>query len=257
MYFNEELKTGRILLITDIHFCHAEWHGLSSEERMELALEKISKVYERSPFDMILCLGDYSLDFWGCENGGSYLREGLSNTARFVSEVKPRLPAPCYMIPGNHEQYSNEKFLSITGYPREFAVRYGNNVFLMLDTFGGNLDPAEHSDGTYSGVNLSFVKKVIRENRGGRFFLCAHDIMPESENKKLWKILKRADVPCAFLGHTHKNNILFPTRSGSFPLVYCGNLSYSCTPYETLSFRLLNIGKDLLNLELHEFDWTC
>ena len=53
----------RIILASDIHHCHVTWYGVSSEERMERLVTHLNDEYERNPYDVILFLGDYSLDF--------------------------------------------------------------------------------------------------------------------------------------------------------------------------------------------------
>ena len=54
---------------------------------------------------MILCLGDYSLDFWEWDIGGSCLWDSpVSNTAVVMETVLPQFPVKAYLIPGNSYQ---------------------------------------------------------------------------------------------------------------------------------------------------------
>ena len=95
----------RIILASDIHHCHVTWYGVSSEERMERLVTHLNDEFERDPYDVILFLGDYSLDFWEWDIKGCYINEGKSYTRTFVDMYAPRLRAPYMMIAGNHEQY--------------------------------------------------------------------------------------------------------------------------------------------------------
>ena len=83
-------------------------------------VSNISAALERqvkSP-DAILFLGDYSLDHWAWNVKGSWLTEGKSYTKQFVETYLKELPAPHFMLAGNHEQYGEELWKSITGFSR-------------------------------------------------------------------------------------------------------------------------------------------
>ena len=74
-----------------------------------------------------------------------------------------RLPAPWMMIAGNHEQYGEEKWHEITGCSRQGAVTVGDWLFVMLDGFGKDLDPDFHSDGTFTPIDVSFVRAQMEK----------------------------------------------------------------------------------------------
>ena len=77
----------RIILVSDIHHCHVTWYGVSSEERMERLVTHLNDEYERNPYDVILFLGDYSLDFWEWDIKGCYINDGnLDDSATQVRE---------------------------------------------------------------------------------------------------------------------------------------------------------------------------
>lgn len=131
----------RILLASDLHHCHLTWYGLSSEERMERLIRDLNEEYRRDPYEVILFLGDYSLDFWEWDTKGCYLNEGRSYTREFVERYCPRLPSPYLMIPGNHEQYGEETWRRITGCSRKGVWTTDGWQFILLDNFSANLDP--------------------------------------------------------------------------------------------------------------------
>ena len=114
-----DVKHRRILLVSDVHQCRFNFFGLPSAVRKEHMTAQLLKEYEEDPYDMILFLGDYSLDFWDRQEGGSYLNEThVSDTANLIRDYLSRLPVPYFMIAGNHEQYGRETWRKITGCDR-------------------------------------------------------------------------------------------------------------------------------------------
>ena len=229
-YMCEKTENKRILIATDLHYCDKLWHNAGRKERMENFCRCINEEYSENPYDAILLLGDYSLDFWCWDTCGTYLNENpVSDTANYMKDVYPNFPLPAYMIPGNHEQYGNEKWKKITGFERQFSVVYGEYVFLMLDTFGGDLDPTEHSDGTYTGIDAEFLSTALDKHPDKKIVICAHDIIPEKEGEAAKKLIRENDrIICAFTGHTHRSNTVILDKSWrNLPVLYCGDFSYS------------------------------
>ncbi len=243
-------KNNRVLLVTDIHYCPANWHDTPTDKRMELLCRDLKNEYELMPYDAILCLGDYSLDFWAYKPYGSYLNNpSVSNTKNFMNEVYPNFPLKAYMIPGNHEQYGEEDWIKITGFPRKYSIVYGDYVFLMCDTFGGNLDPNEHSDGTYTGIGAEFLSYALKKYKTKKIIICAHDICPDLESDTVRQMIyENKNIMCAFTGHTHKSNTIFlPENWRRLPVFYCGDYSYSI--YKTSLKSNINRGFRTLELD--------
>jgi predicted phosphodiesterase len=224
-----EMKTKRVIMLSDVHLCHLNWFGMTSEQRLDKMIKELNEDYEKSPYDMVLFLGDYSLDFWVCAEGGSYLNPGhISNTANIIKNYFSQLPAPFYMLPGNHEQYAPETWKAIVGTDRYFTVPYGPYLFIMLDTFSGHLGPDFHSDGTYEPVKVDYVKKIMAENPGKKFFLCAHDFYVGQETQEFKDLLSDPDILCLFAGHTHESRIFsLGAEFHNKCLVRTGNYAYS------------------------------
>ena len=155
------MKDTRVIVCSDVHLCHIDWYGLSCADRMDNMITNLNEYFDEKPYEKIVFLGDYSLDFWAFDQGGSYLNEGLSNTESFVKQFASRLKAPYYMAPGNHEQYGNEKWLEIVGNARHECFVVGKYLFVSCDNFSGNLDPDYHSDGTYTPTDIAFVKTCL------------------------------------------------------------------------------------------------
>lgn len=229
-----EQKYNRVLMLSDVHLCHINWFGMPNEKRLEKMTEELKEEYKKNPYDMILFLGDYSLDFWGWNEGGSYLQnEPVSNTANIIRRFFSQLPVPYFMLPGNHEQYAPQTWKAITGFDRFYAVEYGNYVFLMLDNFSGNLGPTEHSDGTYTPTDVAYVRSVMAAHPGKKFFLCAHDFyFKDQETDAFRELMKDPDILMLFAGHTHQSCVIqMGSEFGSKCIARSGNYAYSHADY--------------------------
>ena len=228
--YEVKCENKRLVLVTDIHHCHGDWYETQSDDRMNLLCSCLKEAHEQKPFDAIVTLGDYSLDFWKYQVGGSWLwNPPVSYTDDFVKKYVPQMPAPFYMIPGNHEQYGHEDWLRITGKPREYVIVYGDYVLVMLDTFAGELDPKVHSDGCYTGINAELLSAVLEDYPEKKIILCAHDIYLERESEEARRLIcESRQILCAFTGHTHRENtLLLPDAWRNLPVFYCGDFSYN------------------------------
>ena len=224
-----EKSEYRVLLASDIHNNNQlNWYGVSNEKRMEMFVSAVNAEHEKQPFDLILLLGDYSLDFW--VHGGSVLNNGQSNTKDFMKNIASKFPAdvPVFYLPGNHEQYGNEAWKNITGNDRFGTVVLGDNVFVMLDTFAGNLDPTGNSDGTYTGIDMEYLEEQFDSYPNANFYICAHYINQNSEMAKLRKLTAEHDnIVGFFMGHDHKTTVIQLGNScQNKTIAQLGNFSY-------------------------------
>lgn len=222
----------RILIASDIHWCHKEWYGVSNGERMERFLRHVEEEHRRDPFEAVLLLGDYSLDHWAWEIKGCYLNEGRSSAKLFADAVLPRLKrlgVRIGMIAGNHEQYGEELWQSLTTHARQEHLTVGDTLFILLDTFGADLDPTEHSDGTYSGADVAYIRAVMDQYPKHKVILCAHHFAPERESAEFCELVRSEKrILCLFCGHVHKSGVVqLGEELGGKALLYTGNYSYS------------------------------
>lgn len=223
----------RILIASDIHWCHLEWYGVKNEDRMERFVRHVEEEYEKDPFEALLLLGDYSLDHWAWNTKGCYINEGVSCTKMLAEALLPRLKklgVPIAMIAGNHEQYGNALWQKITGgFSRTDALCVGDYLFIMPDTFGANLDPTEHSDGTYCGTDMTFVREQMARYPDKKVILCAHHFDPARESEEFRTLLREDDrVLCLFGGHVHRSKVVeLGPELGNKALLYTGNYSYN------------------------------
>ena len=227
------MSRTRILIASDIHWCHIEWYGVPVEERMERFVRHVEEEYAKDPFEALLLLGDYSLDHWAWNTKGCYLNDGMSYTGVLVENLVPRLKklgVPICMIAGNHEQYGNALWREITGgFSRTDALVVGDYLFILPDTFGANLDPTEHSDGTYCGTDMDFVREQMALYPDKKVILCAHHFDPARESEDFHALVRDDDrVLCLFGGHVHRSNVVeLGPDWGNKALLYTGNYSYN------------------------------
>lgn len=204
------MKQKRILLASDIHLCHFDWYGVKAEDRLQKFIDDLKSEYEKQPFEALLLLGDYSLDYWKWQTKGSYIEKGISYTKRFVDEYLSQLkelPIAIRMIAGNHEQYGEELYHELTGYHREDVYVTGDWLFILMDTYKGGLDPTEHHDGVYTGADMEFINKQLKAYPDKKVVICSHYIEPWRDVEEFKALLRDDRIICLFAGHTHKSEI--------------------------------------------------
>lgn len=217
----------RFLVATDLHYVEKDWHGMSAGKRMANFLAAVETERKAGgDFDAIFLLGDYSLDFWVWCEKGCYLNHGESRTRLFAREILPRLRAiaPTYAIAGNHEQYGDAFWQETVGNPRRLSVAVGGVLFVMDDTFGGNLDPKEHSDGTYIGADAEWIAGEMAKHPKLPAVLMAHHFDPERESDAFRRLAEDPQVRLLLSGHVHTADVSHPFGA---PLVHAGQFSYS------------------------------
>ena len=229
----------RILIASDIHLCHKDWNGVPNAERVAMFVEDVLAEYRRRPFEALLLLGDYSLDHWAWEIQGCYLNDGFSYTEKFVKEYLSRLqvlPIEIRMIAGNHEQFGEENWRRITGHSRVEEYLCGGVRFLLLDTFAGNLDPTEHSDGTYTGADVAAIRRALAAHPDEKFVLCAHHFAPDRESEEFKQLMREEPrLLCLFGGHVHRSRVIpLGEEFGNKLLLYTGQFSYTGPKHETV-----------------------
>lgn len=231
----------RILLTSDIHHTYLEtYYGPSSKNRMNAWVEAVKKEHEKRPFDLIVIMGDLSLDFWddrygkpAGKPGGSYINSGVSTTKEFVDNYVSKLPAdvPVYIMAGNHEQYGNKKWKEITGYDRQGSFVLGDNLFIFLDSFAGDLDPKTHHDGTSTAPDIEFIKSEMEKYPDHNVYLISHWFDLEKGGEEFKAVVRDTRVIALFQGHTHETTVLdLDAGYGYKKIVQTGQFSHIRVP---------------------------
>ena len=219
----EQRTDYRVLITSDMHCTFVnKWYGLSNEERMQHWVDSVLAEHERHPIDLIIFAGDLSLDFWG--GSGTYERFEKSTTAEFIEKYVSQLPNEIVKLylPGNHEAYTNEKWVEITGFERQFSYLLGNNLFICVDSFG----PGNQTD--YTPMNVSFIKGEMEKYPDTNVYLVGHAFYENKESDAFKAIVRDKRVVGLFQGHTHISDLItLSDKSGNKTLAQSGHFSFS------------------------------
>lgn len=228
----------RILLSSDIHCNDLQtWYGVSNADRMQHWVNCVKAEHEKHPIDLLLLLGDFSLDHW--MYGGQWLKHQKSGTGEFFRTYLSQIDdIPYAAVSGNHEQFSAQKWTEITGCETETAVVIGNTVFLLLDTFCGDLDPDHDHDGVYVPQDAEKLTAILQKYDGKDIYLASHWFHPDKETDAFCQLVARTDaIKGLFVGHSHHCTVLeCPDRFGLKKIAQTGNFSYTSQSDITATF---------------------
>ena len=228
--FNDS-KTYRILITSDVHHTHDKrWYGVLTDDRVQLWIDRIKEEHARRPIDLLIFAGDTSLDHYLQQ--GSYTSRGISNTKEFMEKYVSQLPPeiPRFIGPGNHEQYNDEQWEAYTGNKRQGAVALEHDLFIILDTFCGSLEP--NFDGSlapYIPVDVEYVKAKMAEYPDHRVWLISHYFDQKHETDEFKKLVKEdSRIKGLFAGHAHQCSIMeLGKEFGNKTVAQTGQFSYS------------------------------
>ncbi len=209
--WEDEEVQYRVCITGDVHFTFLnDAYGWQYEDRVQLWVDFILEEHEKEPFDLIIINGDTSLDYRA--NGGTITKYGLSTTAQFVDNYVTQLPegVPVIILPGNHEQYSDEVWQKLTGNGRSTTYVLGDNLFVMPDSFGVESDPDFDTTGTAEPISAEYVQNAMDEYPNHNVYIISHEIDMEKQYGAFWRIVNKDNVIGLFSGHTHQYSLLFP-----------------------------------------------
>ena len=132
--------------------------GKTQRQKIEKIYEDIMEEQRRSPLDAVLVLGDLSIDDY------DFRQLPISYCKKFKEDCMDRLPMPSYAIPGNHDSWPNEMWKEMMGYDREYALEFGDCVFLMADTFAATpCNPKDPCGGSpFNPVHDDLRRRLLR-----------------------------------------------------------------------------------------------
>ena len=222
-------KELRVLISSDVHCTDLQtWYGVNYRTRMQHWVDSVLKEHKENPFDLVVINGDISLDYW--INGGRVIDRGSGTSKVFIDQYLSQLPddLPVFVIPGNHEQYSDEDWFALTGNHRQGYMTLGGRLFIFLDNFAGNLDPTTHHDGVYTRANVNYIKELMDAHPDSDVYLIAHYFNTDAETPMFRKLIKENDrIKGLFAGHTHKSAVVeLDATWGNKTIAQTGNFAY-------------------------------
>ena len=229
----------RVLLTSDIHCTDLDdWYGVGNDERMQLWLDTVLEEHEKHPFDLILIVGDISLDFH-CEK--TPYEKGYSSSKIFLDRYVAGLPkdVPLRIIAGNHEfGYTNGEWRALTGQDRSGYAILGENLFILLDSFTGEL----------AHTSMSFIHKLMAEYPCHKVWLVSHFFEAPFQDPEFAELVaKNNRIMGLFMGHTHLCHVIdLGQEFHNKTIAQLGNFSFTRGDFQTTfwGFRDLLITKD-------------
>lgn len=210
---SQEDTDFRVIVTSDVHYTdlNGSPNGYNADGRLQLWVDSILQEHEKESVDLVIVNGDVSLDYREANGGGDLLVSGISGTELFVKNYVSQLRAKgisVVVLPGNHEQYSEDDWRELTGNNRNETYELGNNLFIMPDSFGTNLDPqgdAQQSDGTYSAFDVAYLKKMMSQYPEHNVYIVSHHInMAQQQDSQFLNLLQtNENIVGLFSGHTH------------------------------------------------------
>lgn len=211
---------------------------------MQHWVDSILAEHEANPIDLLVINGDTSLDYW--KDGGSVLTNGTGTTQvwmeKYVSQLRDKMPI--FVMPGNHEQYSNKDWCKIVGNCRQGSYVLGDTLFLFMDNYNAGLNPTTHNDGVYTATDVAYINAMMEAFPDKDVYIISHCFDTTSTNasgelvESGLQTLLAGDstnrIKGLFAGHTHESNLIELGEAwGNKTIAQTGNFAYSNT-YSTL-----------------------
>ena len=225
----------RVILTSDMHYCTSAYYGVAGKDRLQLWVDSVKAEHAREPIDLIIVAGDMSLDhFYSNGNiAGSYMGiNKVSYTEKFIKEYVSQLPSGIsirYMA-GNHEQYNNTQWKTMTGNDRQCSYRIEGNLFILLDNYNSFLEPNVTENSVYTPSDMDFIQSEMAKYPDDKVWLVAHYFDASKESEAFKRLVKENDrIMGLFGGHDHMGDVKNTTAWGDKPYSMCGTFALSGT----------------------------
>lgn len=251
----------RVILTSDIHYTYyREYCGFDRDARMQMWVDAILATHEEDPVDLVIVVGDLSLDHHF--HNGTYTTDKVSTSKIFVdkygSQVAEKIPI--LYLPGNHEQFTNEQWLEITGNPRYDSYVVANNLFICTDAYSETLEPNydEVNGAAYVQQDVAYIQSEIDKHlECDNVFLVSHHFANADESDEFKALVKNNEkIICLFAGHTHNSRIItLGSEWGKKKIMQTGNFAeppVGSNAYETFwGYRDVIITEDSITSWYH------
>ena len=230
-------QSYRVLLSSDMHYSidayMAKYYGVTNDDRLQLWVDSIKAEHENDPIDLLIIPGDVSFDH--CDSRGTVTKGAGSTVQSFVDNYVSQLPEEIdvFIMPGNHDAWTNANWVAKTGYNREGYLTLGDNLFIMIDTYD---NPAAMEDNygtganmTYQKIDVDWVQDVMDQYPTHKVWLVSHYFDPTAESTAFKNLVCNNDrVMGLFAGHTHQSELIeLGAAYGNKVIAQTGTFSYS------------------------------
>src|SRR5699024_4248140 len=120
-----------ILLIPDVHYSSVVYGGLSPDDRVQFLIDCINEEHDKKPLDMVFFMGDLSSN------------DPPESTEKLITEHLHKLKMPYFALNGNHDLITDENWIKLLGYEKNYSFSFGGYAFIVLDTFANPVDENE------------------------------------------------------------------------------------------------------------------
>ena len=226
----------RVVMSSDIHYtslvdCYNGSGETAAKARMQHWVDSIKKEHAKDPIDLLVLNGDLSLDYW------DDIRQSINNwtggesgmTKAFIDSYLSQLPKEIavWVMPGNHELYTDTQWNEITGNARQGYIVKDNNLFLFMDNYSGDLaSKTQTSEATYTATNTAYIQEMMDANPDCDVYIISHyfDRTQEGNLETLLASDTSERIKGLFEGHTHGSKVFeWSNRS----IARTGNFSYT------------------------------
>ena len=205
------------------------WYGVSDHGRLQHWVDTVLAEHRAHPFDLILIGGDVSLDYHDMKTPYD---KGIFTTTIFREQFLSQLPKdiPVRLIPDNHEQFTREDWLEVTGFERQNYALLGDNLFIMLDSYNARLSRVYDELETYTKTDIAYIKSLMEAYPTHKVWLYSHYFDMAQESDEFCALVAENDrVKGLFMGHTHRSTVIPLGKAyKNKTIAQTGNFSYTC-----------------------------
>lgn len=222
-------ETLRVLISSDIHYTdQVNCYGIDMEKRMQHWVDSVLAEHAEAPFDLIVLNGDLSLDYGSPDE--SVLDTGVSTTKIFIDNYLSQLPEdlPVFVMPGNHELYSDEEWYELVGNHRQGHMVVEDTLFLFMDNYREGLNPEIDHGGIYTSTDVEYINEMMSTYPEYDTYIIAHYIDPKAETQNFRNVIvENEHIKGMFSGHTHDSEVLeLGEYWGNMTIAQTGHFSY-------------------------------
>ncbi len=209
----------RVMILSDTHYYATSnisetLYGISREAKKNMIQQAIESEMSNRGLDAVLVLGDLATDNW-YENSSN--KTYYAKT--FYDDVLSKYAGTIgiYVLAGNHDSFTNDKWKEMFGTDKQYSFTIGNKAFLMCDTFR---ETPTASGAGYTGLDTEWFETQLALYQSYDIIVCSH-YFTNADMTKISNYAKNYSIVAVYHGHTHTYRVdnfngLYAINDGSF-----------------------------------------